>query len=69
MAENLKKLYNTLLLIETKGESTKIMAECLTFTMDMIKKAEKDKVSVEKDAQFTYTKYERDVIQNGNKSI
>lgn len=50
MAENLKKLYNTLLLIETKGESTKIMAECLTFTMDMIKEAEREKVSVEKNS-------------------
>lgn len=27
----LAKLYNTLMLIETKGESTKLMAQCLTF--------------------------------------
>lgn len=25
------KLYNTMLLIETKGESTKIMADCLRY--------------------------------------
>ena len=49
MAENLKKLYNTLLLIETKGESTKIMAECLTFTMGMIKEAEREKKVSVKD--------------------
>ena len=29
MKENLQKLYNTLALIETKGENTKIMADCL----------------------------------------
>lgn len=31
MPEKLTKLYNTLLTIETKGESTKIMADCLRF--------------------------------------
>lgn len=31
MVEKLSKLYNTLLLIETKGENTKIMAQCLQF--------------------------------------
>ena len=49
MDENLKKLYNTLLLIETKGESTKIMAECLTFTMGMINEAEREKVTVKEE--------------------
>ena len=29
--EELVKLYNTLSMIETKGESTKIMAQCLQF--------------------------------------
>lgn len=29
--EDLMKLYNTLALIETKGENTKIMAQCLQF--------------------------------------
>ena len=29
--EELMKLYNTLSLVETKGESTKIMAQCLQF--------------------------------------
>lgn len=40
MPENLRKLYNTLLLVETKGESTKIMAECLRYTEQLIKAAE-----------------------------
>lgn len=43
MKENLQKLYNTLILIETKGESTKIMADCLRFTEKMIQQAETDK--------------------------
>ena len=36
MIENLQKLYNTMLLIETKGDSTKIMADCLRFVEKMI---------------------------------
>lgn len=36
MKENLAKLYNTLSLIETKGENTKIMAQCLQFIEQMI---------------------------------
>ena len=31
MENELMKLYNTLMLIETKGESTKLMAQCLNF--------------------------------------
>ena len=37
MENELRKLYNTLLLVETKGESTKVMAECLRFTEQLIK--------------------------------
>lgn len=36
MTENLQKLYNTMLLIETKGDSTKTMADCLRFIEKMI---------------------------------
>ena len=36
MVDNLAKLHNTLMMIETKGESTKIMAECLRFLEQMI---------------------------------
>lgn len=31
MVENLTKLYNTLMLVETRGESTKTMAKCLAY--------------------------------------
>lgn len=40
MKENLQKLYNTLAMIETKGENTKIMADCLRFTEKMIREAD-----------------------------
>ena len=36
MLENLTRLYNTLLLVETKGESTKTMADCIRFLEQMI---------------------------------
>ena len=36
MSNELSRLYNTLLLIETKGESTKIMTQCLQFVEQLI---------------------------------
>lgn len=36
LTNELTKLYNTLLLIETKGENTKIMAQCLQYLEQMI---------------------------------
>jgi hypothetical protein len=39
MNENLVRLYNTMLQIETKGESTKIMADCLRFVENLAKEA------------------------------
>jgi len=42
MNDNLVKLYNTLLMVETKGESTKIMSECIRFLEQLIKE-EKEK--------------------------
>ena len=41
MIENLTKLYNTLLLIETRGESTKIMAKCLEYIESLVKDLKK----------------------------
>lgn len=35
LSENLIRLYNTLALIETKGESTKLMAQCMVFVEQM----------------------------------
>lgn len=43
METDLKKLYNTLLLVETKGESTKVMADCIRFLEELINKANKPK--------------------------
>lgn len=34
---DLRMLYNTLCMIETKGENTKMMAECLAFIQQKIK--------------------------------
>jgi hypothetical protein len=36
MTEKLRKLYNTMCLIETKGESTKIMTDCLRYVEQLI---------------------------------
>lgn len=36
MDEQLMKLYNTMSLIETKGENTKIMCDCLRFVESLI---------------------------------
>ena len=36
MFNELTKLYNTLMLIETRGENTKIMAQCLQYVENLI---------------------------------
>lgn len=36
MEEKLTKLYNTLMLVETKGEATKLMGQCLNYTQGLI---------------------------------
>lgn len=36
MGSKLEMLYNTLVLVETKGQSTKYMGECLKFLEQMI---------------------------------
>lgn len=49
MENNLRKLYNTMLLIETKGENTKIMAECIKFLEQLIaEEAKRSAAPVEK---------------------
>lgn len=42
MELELRKLYNTMLMIETKGESTKVMAECIRFTEQLINKVHEE---------------------------
>lgn len=36
MEEKLTKLYNTLMLVETKGENTKLMAQCLNYLQGLV---------------------------------
>lgn len=40
MKPDLIKLYNTLALVETKGESTKLMADSMRFIEQLIKKCD-----------------------------
>lgn len=40
MKDKLIKLYNTLMLIETKGENTKLMAQCLNYTLQLTNEVE-----------------------------
>lgn len=44
MVEELIKLRNTMMQIETKGDSTKLMTNCLYFIEDMINKENEKKV-------------------------
>ena len=39
MEQKLRILYNTLMTIETKGEGTKTMAQCLAYTEGLMKEA------------------------------
>ena len=50
MREELQKLYNTLSIIETKGESTIVMADCLRFVGQLRRKCEETKAeTINKD--------------------
>ena len=46
MVNDLAKLYNTLKLIDTKGDSTIYMADCLRFIEQMIAKAKSTEEAV-----------------------
>lgn len=46
MVNDLAKLYNTLKLIDTKGDSTIYMADCLRFIEQMITKAKSSEEAV-----------------------
>lgn len=39
MEEKLTRLYNTMMCIETKGESTKLMAQCLNYVQALVAEA------------------------------
>lgn len=45
MKEKLIKLYNTMSQIETKGENTKLMAQCLTYVAQMVGELEREQKS------------------------
>lgn len=50
MAEKLRKLYNTMCLIETKGENTKTMSVCLQFVEQLIREqAQLEQAPVKKE--------------------
>lgn len=48
MPTELTRLYNTLLLIETKGENTKIMAQCLQYLEQLIANEKNKPIEQEK---------------------
>lgn len=47
MELELMKLYNTMMLIETKGESTKLMGKCLDFVLQLANTAKLAKEDTE----------------------
>ncbi len=49
MTEKLVKLYNTLSTIETKGEHTKTMADCLRFVERMAVEAKQQETETQKE--------------------
>ena len=51
MVNELRKLYNTLMLIETKGENTKIMAQCLQFTEQLIANEQNNPTDAPEDSE------------------
>ena len=54
MENNLRKLYNTMLLIETKGENTKIRGECIRFVEQLItEEAQKSSTPAETTVEET----------------
>ena len=46
--ETLSRIYNTLLLINTKGEDTMIMADCLNALRTFVQNEQKDLIEKEK---------------------
>lgn len=56
MSNELTKLYNTLMLVETKGESTKTMGTCLQFLENLIAKIQSN------ENQAKIVKEERDDV-------
>ena len=53
MVEKLIKLYNTLALIETKGENTKTMSMCLRYVEQLIAEEKANEVKPAEDNSTT----------------
>lgn len=49
MVNDLAKLYNTLKMIETKGENTVYMADCIRFLEQLIAKTKSEETEVAND--------------------
>lgn len=49
MVEKLTKLYNTLMVLEVKGENVKILADCLRYTEALIVETQSKPVGQEAD--------------------
>lgn len=51
MVNELTKLYNTMMLIETKGENTKQMAMCLNYLSQLIAKCASEPVKEDRSEE------------------
>lgn len=56
MVNELVKLYNTLLMVETKGESTKIMSDCIRFIEQLINREKEKEVEAAEPSKKTTSK-------------
>ena len=56
MVNELVKLYNTLLMVETKGESTKIMSDCIRFIEQLINREKEKEVEAAEPSKKTTPK-------------
>lgn len=59
LASDLVKLYNTLGMIETKGENTKIMAQCLVFTEQLVNQAQELETKMQSKPETESNKKEK----------
>lgn len=47
--EQLVKIYNTIMMVSTKGEDTVIMGQCLAAMRDLLSQIQQDSISAEID--------------------
>lgn len=69
--QDLQLLYNTMKDIETKGESTKVMADCLRFIENKIKESRQEPVAppvppMSEPEHVEAEVVEQEMIQNGS---